>query len=434
MPRFLIRNDDVAFETEIDEIRQFCEICDKYGYKIIQAITPIGLSGRRARTHMQDYDIKRASFKRFQENIEVLEYLKSRQDLIAVHGLWHTHKPSLPEIRTAKKILGSLGLKPTYFAPPFNEGHYPETVAGLKLCQLSMEAGERLEDFLQQGTPKAPIMYLHSWRFNNAHYKFKHLDQCLARLSNKTNASQPDQVVFEQNMAYYTKPKNVRRYITLTEEGLWDIERDLVHAFMPAPPGRLLDLGCGAGRTSGDLAKAGYLVTAIDLSQPLIEHARQRYPEVDFQVMNAVEMAFPDETFDAAFFSNNGIDCVFPLTDRLRCLAEVWRVLKPGGVFIISTHNLIGHFFADAPYHDPKNANRLLASQRQNQYLFDWYALYDAHGGPQLLFSAPPSTTQAQLENTGFEILDIRGRSGSGEAEVFWREPHIFFVGRKRKR
>lgn len=181
--KFLIRNDDIGFDTELGEIKQFCEICDKYDFKIIQAITPIGLSGRRARNAMANEEIRLLSFKRFEENKEVCEFLKGRQDLIGVHGLWHTHAPTVPEIKTAKKLLQNLGFNPTYFAPPFNEGEYPEEVAGLKTIKLSQPNGDRLEDFLNRGEPKSPIMYLHSWRFNHVYYKFKHLDQCLARLS-----------------------------------------------------------------------------------------------------------------------------------------------------------------------------------------------------------------------------------------------------------
>jgi hypothetical protein len=181
--KFLIRNDDIGFDTDVREIKQFCEICDKYGFKIIQAITPIGLSGRRARNAMSNEEIKLLSFRRFEENKEVLEFLKNRGDLVGVHGLWHSHAPTVPEIKKAKELLIEMGFNPTYFVPPFSEGEYPPEVEGLTTSKLSQEKGDRLEDFLNQGTPASPIMYLHSWRFDRVYYKFKHLDQCLARLS-----------------------------------------------------------------------------------------------------------------------------------------------------------------------------------------------------------------------------------------------------------
>jgi hypothetical protein len=182
MTKFLIRNDDVAFDTSLNEIKRFCEICDKYGYQIIQSIIPIGEAKKIKTKRMTNEQIVSASSKLFSENKEVVNYLKKRNDLISVHGLWHTHKPSIEEIENAKYILEGLGFKPTYFIPPFNEGDYPAKISGLKLCQLSADNGELLENFLDNGTPNAAIMYLHSWRFDNRWYTFQKLEECLKRI------------------------------------------------------------------------------------------------------------------------------------------------------------------------------------------------------------------------------------------------------------
>ena len=182
MKKFIIRNDDVAFDTTLEEISKFCQIADKYGYKIIQAIIPIGEAKLIKSSRMNNNQIRATSNRLFSENKKVVEYLKSRQDLIGIHGLWHTHKPNVEEIETAKSILQGLGFNPTYFIPPFNEGDYPKDFAGLKVCNLSMRRGERLEDFLDKGTPQAEIMYLHSWRFVHGWYTFDMLEGCLQRL------------------------------------------------------------------------------------------------------------------------------------------------------------------------------------------------------------------------------------------------------------
>lgn len=184
MTKFLIRNDDVAFDTDLAEIKQFCEIADKYGYRVLHAIVPIGEARLIKSSRMTNEQIRAVSGRLFSENQEVLEYLKNRQDLIGVHGLWHTHKPNVEEIKTAKSILQGLGFNPTYFIPPFNEGDYPKDFVGLKTCKLSRKNGERLEDFLREGTPKSEIMYLHSWRFTQGWYTFDMLEKCLERLKN----------------------------------------------------------------------------------------------------------------------------------------------------------------------------------------------------------------------------------------------------------
>lgn len=175
----LIRNDDIAFDTDIDNLKIFCDICDRYGFKIIQCITSLG-ECKKSHVNMNNREIQNASDRNFFENTEVVDYLKSRKDLIAVHGLWHTHRPEEEEIEKAKEMLINVGFNPTYFVPPFNEWEKGD-VCGLKTSKLSLEKGERLEDFLDKGTPTSEIAYLHSWRFGNW-YKFEQLESCLKRL------------------------------------------------------------------------------------------------------------------------------------------------------------------------------------------------------------------------------------------------------------
>lgn len=181
MNKFLIRNDDVAYDTKFSELKTFCEICDRYGFPILQAVTFIG-ECKKAHQSMPNKKIREVSNRLFKENQEVLKYLKGRSDLIGVHGLWHTHEPSEGEIHLAKALLEMNGLEATYFVPPFNEGNYGEVVEGLKVCKLDLRKGERLEDFLKRGTPRSNIMYLHSWRFDNDWYTFEQLENCLRRL------------------------------------------------------------------------------------------------------------------------------------------------------------------------------------------------------------------------------------------------------------
>jgi SAM-dependent methyltransferase len=63
-------------------------------------------------------------------------------------------------------------------------------------------------------------------------------------------------------------------------------------------------------------------------------------PQLEFSVADAADLsAFRDESFDAVVFAFNGIDFVLPDGDRRACLGHVYRILKPGGVMIFSSHN-----------------------------------------------------------------------------------------------
>ena len=99
---------------------------------------------------------------------------------------------------------------------------------------------------------------------------------------------------------------------------------------------RLLDLGCGPGSITIGLAEAvapGEVV-GIDAQPAQVERARalaaeRRIPNVTFEVADAYDLPFPDRSFDAAFMHV----ILMHLTEPVRALAEVRRLLRPGGVF-----------------------------------------------------------------------------------------------------
>ncbi|GJL58132.1 MAG: hypothetical protein NPIRA03_09890 [Nitrospirales bacterium] len=108
---------------------------------------------------------------------------------------------------------------------------------------------------------------------------------------------------------------------------------------------KVLDLGCGGGRTSVILRDMGGEVIGVDISTRLIGAARRRFPDIDFQLGDAVNLTYPDASFDCVLFSFNGLDYLYPLKARLKGIGEIWRVLRPGGVFILSFHNLSSFMF-----------------------------------------------------------------------------------------
>ena len=113
-------------------------------------------------------------------------------------------------------------------------------------------------------------------------------------------------------------------------QGLRGVEEKLFDAYFKTP-GKMLDLGCGTGRTSVVLASRGLQVDAVDYSEAMIRKAKEKYPDtsVRFMIMDASELRFDDATFDYAFFSYNGLDYLYPAEKRLQALREIKRVLKP---------------------------------------------------------------------------------------------------------
>ncbi len=99
---------------------------------------------------------------------------------------------------------------------------------------------------------------------------------------------------------------------------------------------RILDAGCGAGHYAAELVDRGAEVVAVDGSAKLVEHARALLGD-RVEVLQHDLDAPLDFAADASF---DGVVCALVLhhlTDRARFLAEVRRVLQPGGWFLLST-------------------------------------------------------------------------------------------------
>ncbi len=93
---------------------------------------------------------------------------------------------------------------------------------------------------------------------------------------------------------------------------------------------RIADLGCGSGVFSNVLRQRGYDCTGVDLSPNLIRMARQKFPDIDFIEGDIERLPFPDASFDGALLAG----VVHHFTERSDCVAEIKRILRPGGKFV----------------------------------------------------------------------------------------------------
>jgi len=98
---------------------------------------------------------------------------------------------------------------------------------------------------------------------------------------------------------------------------------------------RVLDVGCGAGQLSLPVARAGGVVTAVDIASNLIEAARKRAADakldIRFEDGDAEALAFADGSFDFVF---SFIGAMFaPRPERVA--AEFVRVCRPGGRIVM---------------------------------------------------------------------------------------------------
>lgn len=100
---------------------------------------------------------------------------------------------------------------------------------------------------------------------------------------------------------------------------------------------RLLDVGCGTGHHMASLRERGFEVAGVDGSEEMIAHARANNPGAHIKVADVDSLPFPDSSFDFVLC----IEVLRYLPDFTRCVNEIARVLKPGGVCLVTAAPLL---------------------------------------------------------------------------------------------
>lgn len=108
-----------------------------------------------------------------------------------------------------------------------------------------------------------------------------------------------------------------------------DYGRSLVSLVNIAPGQDILDLGCGTGTLTAEMAAGGARVLGVDSSAEMVEKAKGQYPQLPFAQQDATRLPY-ENAFDTVF-SN----AVFHwIDDQPALLAGICRALKPGGRLI----------------------------------------------------------------------------------------------------
>lgn len=102
----------------------------------------------------------------------------------------------------------------------------------------------------------------------------------------------------------------------------------------------VLDYGCGRGRLCGELAQRGFRnLTGVDYSPEMVDAARREHPHLDFSVVDGDVLPFADARFDAVLLFAV-LTCIASDVAQRNLIAEVGRVLRPGGLLLVSDYPL----------------------------------------------------------------------------------------------
>lgn len=140
---------------------------------------------------------------------------------------------------------------------------------------------------------------------------------------------------FKEAVPNYSKAVN--------EIGLWQSEEYIFDKYFKKS-GKVLDIGCGTGRTTFGLYKKGYKnIIGLDLSKDMLSAAEKINKKKGYRIRfvqgDATDLIFDEDSFDYALFSFNGLMQIPHKKNRIKALKEIRRVLKKDGIFIFTSHD-----------------------------------------------------------------------------------------------
>jgi ubiquinone/menaquinone biosynthesis C-methylase UbiE len=186
------------------------------------------------------------------------------------------------------------------------------------------------------------------------------------------------------------------RYATMTESYDWYQDygtlKSFLDPYMRDKQVEILIPGCGSSTLGGELYNAGYQnITNVDISEVVVNQMTDKYgdcTEMEFNAMDARAMELiPDACFDVVI--DKGLfDSQLCAEDRMKSLdklmAEMYRVLKPGGAYLIISHGppstrvnhitsrskfMVEHTGLPRPMH-PKMQKKKDDESRKNHFMY----------------------------------------------------------------
>ncbi len=167
----------------------------------------------------------------------------------------------------------------------------------------------------------------------------------------------------------------------------------------------VLDVGCGGGLLSEEFARAGYRVSGVDPAPETIATARAHAAEsgldIDYRIGAGEQLPFGGGVFDAVVCC----DVLEHVDDVARVLAEIARVLKPGGLFFYDTINRTW-------------ASKIAMIKVMQEWPSTAFAAPNAHVWEKFI---KPAELTALLEQAGMENQDLRGIGPGVNPIAVWR-------------
>lgn len=191
-----------------------------------------------------------------------------------------------------------------------------------------------------------------------------------------------------------TYNKIAARYNEVNLSQVW-FERELTTFKSLLPRGKVIDIGCGAGRDASFFLENGYDYTGIDASKAMLEIARARNKRGEFIFKDFYKLDFPKGSFDGFWAAASLLHVPEKRINKL--LLSIGEILKTGAIGFISVRKRHG-----------KLRDGIAIEQKYGHLIKRHFTYYTKHSLSKLLSKA------------GFKLLKVYERYNPKYRDIFW--------------
>lgn len=227
------------------------------------------------------------------------------------------------------------------------------------------------------------------------------------------------------------------RYLEHSSERLRELSRARYELLNLRPGAVVLDVGCGLGEDTRELASLigprGQVI-GIDFSAEMIAQARKRSQKlgktVKFHVGDAHDLKFPDASFSACWSER----VLQHLSDPARAIAEMVRVLKPGGTIVLFEPDY-STLVIDA---DDRSTTRSIALSLADSIRTPWigtalFSLLKANGLPDVMMIPTPLLSNSLSNANNLLKLDVAAKAAVEKGVITANAATKWFADLKRR-